>query len=624
MASKYDGLARIIIQNVGGKDNIKSLTHCVTRLRFVLKDENKANTDVLNETDGIVTVVKSGGQYQVVIGNHVPDVYAVVCEKAHITGDASVKEDGPKEKMNPFDAFLSVVTKVFTPFLGILAALGILKGALALLTTVGILDPTGGTYNILYSLADSLFYFFPVFLGYTAAKRFGINEFIGIVLGATMCYPTMTGAEADISNFLHIPVVMPATGNYASTVIPIIIAVWITSYIYKFVNKRMPDAIKSFMVPFITLVIAEPLTFLVIGPVSSMLANAINALCAALYAFSPAILGAFVGFFWQIFVMFGLHWAIVPLCLANVAANGFDVILPCMMVTTFAQTGAVLGIMAKTKNKKLKSMCASTAVSGFCGVTEPAIYGITLPKKVPFFLTCVISAIGGLVIGLFGLKTYSVGAMGCFAWPTYVGNEGTGPMITMIAITMIALVATFIIQYIIFKDDEPKTKKAVTKTSEAVANDENGNPLLLSPIKGVVKPLTEIADPVFSSEALGKGAAIVPAEGKVFAPCDGEIVTLMDSLHAVAIQADNGCQVMIHVGMDTVSLQGEGFKAHVSVGDRVSQGDLLTEMDLDFIQSKGLSIETPVIILNTDDYSEIKVMNIGDVEVGANLLTLVK
>ena len=481
MANKYDGLARIIIQNVGGKDNIVSLTHCVTRLRFKLKDENKAQTEILKETDGVVTVVQSGGQYMVVIGNHVKQVYDAVCEKAHISGSAPAADaDTPQEKQNPFNAFIGVVTGVFTPFLGCLAALGIVKGILALLVALGAMDGASATYNILSALGDSIFYFFPIIIGYTAAKRFGMNEFVGMLLGATMVYPSMTAASAvDVSNFLGIPIVMPSAGDYTSTVIPVILAVWFASYIYKFLEKRMPASLSSFMNPLITLIISVPATFLVIGPVASMIANGINALCVFLYEFSPAILGAFVGFFWQILVMFGLHWAIVPISLNNVAMNGFDIVLATMAATTFAQTGAVLAIMAKTKNHKLKGLCIPAAISGFFGVTEPAIYGITLPKKKPFFITCAVSAIGGIAIGMLGLKVYSVGAMGCFMWTTFVGAEGVTPMVFAIAITMIALVITFVIVYFTYTDDVTTKKQTAVEDTETAITEKN-TPIMIA------------------------------------------------------------------------------------------------------------------------------------------------
>ena len=623
MANKYDGLARIIIQNVGGRDNIDSLTHCVTRLRFKLKDEGKAQTDILKETDGIVTVVQSGGQYMVVIGNHVGQVYDAVCERAHITGAApSGGSDGPKEKVNPFNAFVSVVTGVFTPFLGCLAAMGIVKGFLALLSSLGVLDSSGSTYAILNALGDSIFYYFPVILGYTAAKRFGINEFVGLLLGATMVYPSMTAAGVaafERFTFLGVPVVMPSAGDYTSTVIPVIIAVWFASLIYKFLEERTPASVASFMNPLVTLLIAVPATFLVIGPVASGIASAINALCVALYNLSPVILGAFVGFFWQILVMFGLHWAIVPIAINNVAMNGYDIVLPAMMATTFSQTGAVLAIMMKTKNQKLKSLCVPAAISGFCGVTEPAIYGITLPKKKPFFITCGVSAIGGVVISAMGAKLYSVGAMGCFAWTTFVGDEGVMPMVKVIIVTMAALVATFFIVAAVYKDEETSKKSAAKP-----APDGGSEGFLTAPLNGAVIPLNEIKDEVFSQGVLGNGVAIEPNSGEVYAPCDGVIMEIPETLHAVGIGGDNGAEILIHVGMDTVGLNGKGFEPQVKKGDAVKQGQLLLKFDMDYIKSQGLPVTTPVIITNTDEYAEIKTEASGEVKKGDKLLSFRK
>lgn len=364
--------------------------------------------------------------------------------------------------------------------------------------------------------------------------------------------------------FLGVPVVMPSAGDYTSTVIPVIIAVWFASLIYKFLEERMPASVASFMNPLVTLLIAVPATFLVIGPVASGIASAINALCVALYNLSPVILGAFVGFFWQILVMFGLHWAIVPIAINNVAMNGYDIVLPAMMATTFSQTGAVLAIMMKTKNQKMKSLCVPAAISGFCGVTEPAIYGITLPKKKPFFITCGVSAIGGVVISAMGAKLYSVGAMGCFAWTTFVGDEGVMPMVKVIIVTMAALVATFFIVAAVYKDEETSKKSAAKP-----APDGGSEGFLTAPLNGAVIPLNEMKDEVFSQGVLGNGVAIEPNSGEVYAPCDGVIMEIPETLHAVGIGGDNGAEILIHVGMDTVGLNGKGFEPQVKKGDAV-------------------------------------------------------
>ena len=471
MASKYDGLARIIIQNVGGKSNIISLTHCITRLRFKLKDESKAQTDVLKDTDGIVTVIQSGGQYMVVIGNHVPQVYDAVCAVGHITPGGAVNEDGtaiegggdaPQEKMNPFNAFISIITSVFTPALGCLAACGMIKGLLALFVAVGVLDGAGPTYNILYSLGDCFFYFMPILLAYTAAKKFGLPEFEGMIIGAAMIYPYMLGSSTYAHDSLFmIPVIMPTSGDYTSSVIPIICAIAFAAWFEKLYSKYIPDTIKLFAIPLITCTVTFCLTLWVIGPIASLLAQGLSVLFTFLSNTSSILMGAVVGAFWQVLVMFGLHWAVATLAITDAATAGSTTLLIGMLGTTFAQTGAVAAIWIKTKNKKLKSLCAPAFVSAIAGVTEPAIYGITLPKKLPFIITCVVSCITGGIMGAFHTAQFSIGAMGVFSWPTFVdpvSNDASG-MVTAIVVSLVATVAGFILTFLTYSD-EPAKKKA--------------------------------------------------------------------------------------------------------------------------------------------------------------------
>ena len=471
MASKYDGLARIIIQNVGGKSNIISLTHCVTRLRFKLKDESKAQTDILKDTDGIVTVIQSGGQYMVVIGNHVPQVYDAVCAVGHITPGGAVNEDGtaaegggdaPQEKMNPFNAFISIITSVFTPALGCLAACGMIKGLLALFVAVGVLDGAGPTYNILYSLGDCFFYFMPILLAYTASKKFGLPEMEGMVIGAAMLYPYLLGSSTYAHDSLFmIPVIMPTSGDYTSSVIPIICAIAFAAWFEKLYSKYIPDTIKLFAIPLITCTVTFCLTLWVIGPIASLLAQGLSVLFTFLSNTSSILMGAVVGAFWQVLVMFGLHWAIATLAITDAATAGSTTLLIGMLGTTFAQTGAVAAIWIKTKNKKLKSLCAPAFVSAIAGVTEPAIYGITLPKKLPFIITCVVSCITGGIMGAFHTAQFSIGAMGVFSWPTFVdpvSNDASG-MVIAIVVSLVATVAGFILTFLTYSD-EPAKKKA--------------------------------------------------------------------------------------------------------------------------------------------------------------------
>ena len=622
MASKYDGLARIIIQNVGGKDNINSITHCITRLRFSLKDESKANTDILKETDGIVTVIQSGGQYMVVIGNHVPQVFDAVISVGHLESKSALagggEAAGSGEKQSPFNAFISIITSVFTPFLGVLCACGILKGVLALLTATGAMSDAGSTYSFLYSLADAAFYFLPPILGVSAAKKFKIPEMEGLILGLALVYPYLTDGAHDITSLFGIPVSMPPSGNYTSSVIPIIAAVAFAGWFEnKVVKKIVPDTIKLFGVPLITLFVTYCLTLFIIGPVASGIANVLALFFNTINEISPIIMGAVVGFFWQILVMFGLHWSLVPIALSNLATSGQDIILVAMLGTTFAQTGAVAGIWLKTKDKKIKSLAPAAFVSGLAGVTEPAIYGLTLPKKAPFFRTCAIAGVAGAFLCSMGVKAYQMAGMGVFAYPAYVNTatKDTSGMIIALVTTILCTVAGFIVELIFYKDDAP-AKKEVKVEGSAQAE------TIVAPINGQVKQLADIADAAFSSGAMGKGIAIAPSEGKVYAPADGTVTAFFATGHAIGLTTDKGAEIIIHVGMDTVKLEGKGFEPKVKQGDQVKKGDLLLEFDIDYITSEGYSVDTPVIITNTPKYDDVIPTDASSAAVGDTLITL--
>lgn len=625
MASKYDGLARIIIQNVGGKDNIAGLTHCVTRLRFKLKDEARANTEILKETDGIVTVIHGGGQYMVVIGNHVPDVYEAVVARGHLEQVADAQseagETGAKEKKNPLDAFIGIVTGVFTPVLGMLSACGILKGVLALFVALGVLSAASGSYTFLNALSDSLFFYFPIILGYTSAKKFGISEFEGLVIGATMVYPSLlSSGGVDSSNIFGIPVVMPASGNYSSSVIPVICAVAFAGWFEKRYKKWIPDTVKMFALPLITCFVTVCMTFWVIGPVASTASGLIGTAFMAIYGFSPLLMGTVVGGLWQLLVMFGLHWAITPVMINNVQTVGFDTVMVGMFGASFAQVGAVIAIYLKTKNQKLKSLCVPAIVSGIAGVTEPAIYGITLPKKKPFALTCLIGAVTGGILMAMGAKYYIVPGMGIFGYMAFV-NTANGDfmgMIWAVIVSVIALVLGTVLVYLTYKDEET-AKKAVVEEEAAEAREEI---TVYAPLSGTVIPLSEVKDEAFSSGALGQGAAVIPAEGKLYAPADGVIAAFFPTGHAVGIQTADGVEILIHVGMDTVSLNGKGFDKKVNQGDTVKKGDLILEFDLQVIEEAGLSDVTPVIITNPAGRSEIKATPAETVKPGDALLTI--
>ena len=483
MASKYDGLARIIIQNVGGKSNIISVAHCITRLRFKLKDESKANKEVLESTDGVIKVMQAGGQYQVVIGNQVNDVYDAVLEVGHLTAAGAVDEDGNAVeednagggKKSPVSMLIDVISGTLQPTLGVLAATGIIKGLLALFDFIGLIPSTSGTYQVWYAVADGFFYFLPIILGYTAAKKFKINEFIGMAIGIALCYPAMVNSTAGevlgtvfggtafemsyYQTFMGIPVIMPASG-YTSSVVPIILAVAIAAPIEHWLKKVIPDVIKLFVVPFVTLVIMVPLTYLVIGPVASVLCSILSLVFNAIYSIPVVggiIGGILIGAFWQVLVIFGLHWGLVPLAMINYGLMGYDTFLSPYFCVSFAQTFVVLAIILKTKNEKTKKVAIPAFISGIFGVTEPAIYGVTLPKKKPFIYSCIAGAIGGAFTGFMNTRSYSIGGLGLFGLPSFIdttGDMGITNMIYIIIAILIASAVGFGLTYVMYKDEK--------------------------------------------------------------------------------------------------------------------------------------------------------------------------
>ena len=607
---KYEKLANEIIKNVGGKENVNSLAHCITRLRFRLKDKSKANTEVLKNMDGVVTVIESGGQYQVVIGNHVADVY----EEVNIIGGfAAAASEESDEKVSLFNKFIDTISGVFTPTLGVLCATGMIKGFIALFVSLKLLSDKSGTYAILSAIGDCLFYFFPIFLGYTASKKFKGSEFLGMAIGACLVYPSLAGltvgeplytlfAGSIIASpvhvtFLGIPVILM---TYSSSVIPIILATYVGVKIEKFFKKVIPAVVKTFLVPFCTLLIIVPLTLIVIGPIATWAGQLLGAGTLSIYSLSPVVAGLLLGGFWQVFVIFGLHWGLVPIMINNLAVLHLDPIIALVFGASFAQTGVVLAILIKTKNSKLKSLCIPAFISGLFGVTEPAIYGITLPRKKPFIISCIGGAVGGAVLGLMESKLFMFGGLGIFGIPSYLNPKG---MDSSFYGCLIAMFVSFVVGFLImffsgFKDEETKEDN---KEGNMLVKQE----VLGSPLKGEVIRLSEVKDEAFSKGALGKGVAIEPIEGKIIAPVDGIITAFFPTGHALAITSDNGVEILIHIGMDTVKLEGKYFSPKVKQGDRIKAGQLLLEFDIKAIKAEGYSLTTPVVVTNSDSYLDV-------------------
>lgn len=662
---KYENLAREIVSNVGGRENISSLTHCITRLRFKLKDESKANDDIIKDMDGVVTVMKSGGQYQVVIGNHVPEVYADVMPLIDLKEDSTDKEDDARSQ-NLFNRAIDVISGIFQPILGIMAACGMVKGFNALFIALGLYSDTSGGYLVLNAIGDGLFNYMPLFLGYTAAKKFRLKPMLGLVIGAIMCYPTIQNsalaAGGDVlytlfrgtvfessvyTEFFGIPLIAM---NYTGTVIPVIFVVYFASKCEKFFNKFIPDLVKFFFVPMLTLVIAIPAGFLLIGPLATFGSAIIAEAVMSVRNFSPMLAGAIVGLTWQVLVIFGLHWGFIPVYINNIMTNGYDNVMMPFFACTFATSAVVLAIFFKTKNKQLKEMALPNFISGIFGVTEPAIYGILLPLKKPFIISCIVGGIGGGFYGAFNFRKFMMGGMGIFEFPAMIEPDGSmGNLIVAVAGVAITMVIAFAATMILYRD------KAVTETVNKDGNEkvnakenvydsvQDSRQILFSakavneeqksmykqidigsPVKGKVLKLESIKDDAFASGVLGKGAAVLPEEGNVFAPANGVVSTLFPTLHALGMETEEGVEILIHIGLDTVQLNGEGFEAMVKEGDRVQKGQLLIKFDKDFIEEKGFCLETPVIVTNSDDYLGVIEVAGNQINPGENLLKILR
>lgn len=637
---KYKQLAQDIIKNVGGKENINGLTHCITRLRFKLKDESIANDDVLKNMEDVVTVMKSGGQYQVVIGNHVEAVYKDVVEIIDLDNLNTSSET--KKSGSILDKGIDIISGIFQPVLGIMAACGMLKGLNALFVALGLYSATSGGFMVINAAGDALFTFLPLFLGYTSAKKFGLKPMLGLALGAAMCYPAIQGssisAGADAMytlfkgtmfaspvyiDFFGLPII---SMDYTGTVVPIIFVVYFASKCEKLFNKFVPDLVKFFFVPMLTLLVTLPVALIVIGPIATFGSTLISEAVLSIRDFSPLLAGAIVGFSWQILVIFGLHWGFIPVYINNVITLGYDNVMMPFFACTFATSAVVLAIFIKTKDKKLKEMAIPNFISGIFGVTEPAIYGMLLPLKKPFIISCIASGIGGAFYGFFNLRKFITGGMGIFELPAMIEpNGGMGNLIVALSGMAISMVVAFVLTMILYKDKEEvkEVENNIKEETKEVKSTKLEKEIVVSPIKGEVLNLSDIEDAAFSSGVLGQGVAIIPSDGKVVAPVDGVVTTLFPSLHAIGILSDEGVEVLIHIGLNTVQLEGRGFEACIKQGDRITKGQTILKFDINVIKEAGYSVVTPIVVTNSSQFLDVVQTESKNIELEDNLITVI-
>ena len=641
MAKNYDELAQDILEHVGGRDNVNSLVHCITRLRFRLKDESKADDEYLKQCEGVVTVVKSGGQYQVVIGNEVTDVFDAVSKVGHLKTNEAVDEQDEEAPKGFVAKFIDLMSKIFAPILGPLAAAGMLKGIAAILSVAGMSH--SGTYLLIQAAGDGLFQFLPFFLAYSASKKFKMDKFTAMALAAAMLYPSLVNpvsgpalytifsgtifATKIYYTFLGIPVIVM---SYYSTVVPILFAVWFASKIEKWLRNVVPTTVKLFVVPFGTLLISVPVSILLIGPIFSWAATGVGNLLILIYNFAPWLAAGLIGGLWQILVIFGLHWGLVPIAINNVATKGFDPIIASSFTASFAQIGALLAVMIKTKEKKVKELSIPAFISGIFGVTEPSIYGVTLPMKTPFAISCVVAGITAAIGGLLNFKIYVIGGLGIFGYLSNIkAGDGVSNLIVSICTTLLAFVMAFVITMFI---KIPKLYETTTKAEENTINNSNSastsfvskgiREIIASPLSGRIIPLSETPDPVFNSGAFGQGIAIEPTDGSIYAPVKSTIQALMPTNHAIGLITENGTEILIHIGMDTVQLEGKGFTVHVKQGDVVEAGQKLIDFDIDYIKSQNLPLITPVVV--TNEFEDVFTTEEKEVQHGDYLMTVLK
>ena len=605
MAIDYHKTAMELLKELGGNDNITNVTHCATRLRFILKDESIVNKDKVAKIPGVITTVQAGGQFQVVIGNHVKDAYEHMIKMVTIDEEAA-KGTGNK-KVGIVSRIIDVISAIFAPFLYTLAACGILQGILGVLVALNAIDTAGGTYQILNFISWTAFTFLPVLIAVTASKKFGVNTFIALVIACALVCPdyiAMVNAAKPVY-FLGMKVQLL---SYTSSVIPIILSIWIASYVQKFFDKYLPIVIRNLFTPMFTIAIMVPLTLLAFGPIGNTIGGAIGGIYNTLYNLSPIVAGLVVGGLWEVLVIFGVHWGITPVTVGNYANLGYDTFTGLQASAVFSQAGATFGVFLKTKNKDMKGVSASAAITGLFGITEPAIYGVNLRLKKPMICGCIAGAVGGAIGGAFHAVSWSYNMPGIATLPAYFKVGHLTPFIGLVISIVVAFVLGAVLTYIVgFEDEADDETKEIETSNETTETNGEATSEFVAPVTGNVIPVNQVKDEAFASEEMGKGVGIEPENGKVYAPFDGNVDAVFPTGHLVGLSDGNGAEVLIHIGVDTVKLEGKGFTTYVAQGDKVKKGDLLVEFDVELLKKEGY--DTTVMFITTDTSKDVQVLS---------------
>lgn len=607
MSGKYHNLITSIISHIGGIGNVKDLTHCQTRLRFVLVDNN-IDIAKLKSLEGVINVIMSGGQCQVVVGTHVKDVFDAFNDAYPARSSSSSNISTSKNRKISLSSVMDFISGTFNPLMPAISGAGMVKALLALLVVFNIIGKEEKTYVVINFMSDAVFYFLPILLAYNAASKLKCNPILAAVLGGILLHPQfvqlrLTGDPIEI---FGLPVRLV---NYGSSVVPILLIVWLQSFVERFLNTIVPNAIKIIFVPMLTLMFVGIIGLTLLGPLGGYIGDYIALAFVGLQSVGSWTVVFLVATLWPILVMFGIHFSITPLSIAQLTTLKVENIIgPGAMIANISQAVAALVVGFRTQDNTTRQIARSSGITALMGITEPALYGVNLPKKYPLIACMTGAACGGLYAGITDVYRYAVGSSGLPALPLYLG-ENLWNIFNILIALLISVIVTAILTYILSLKYEPAsvcTGNAEAPAESHISAEKNNIEGIMNPIKGNVIPLEEVEDEVFSSGALGKGLAIVPVEGKVLAPFDGTVVSVFPTLHAICLESNNGVELLIHVGIDTVSLKGAPFKSYIEKGQKVTSGQLMIEFDIGAISAAGLSLHTPVIITNLEETSELE------------------
>lgn len=615
MKKDYVDLAKKILQYVGGKDNITFVMHCATRLRFTLKNIEIADTKSIKDINGVIDVIIKNGQYQVCIG---PDVIDVFHELNQLGNFTKLENGNIHDKKKIVDRFFEIISGIFTPIVPVLMAAGMVGAVLTVLNLVGILQDTSPTYYVWNLIKEAGFYFLPFYVAYTASQKLGANPFLSMLLAGVLLHPQLNNFEALGLERLTFFGIAIKNVTYSSTILPVILSVWLLSYVEKFFNKICPQIIRAFSVPMLSTMIVVPIMLIVIGPSGAYLADFLSEFVQYLGENLGFLAVGIIAALTPIMIATGTHSFAFPVIVTTLAMNGYEaLIVPAMLAENIAMAGASFAVGVQSRNKDVKAEANAATISALLGISEPAMYGINLPRKTPFYATIIASGVGGILAGLLGVKYYAIASASLVGLPANIGDGSIMGVVYAGVVIVVSFITAFVLTKVLSKKEENTAPEVNTEVKN-----ENKKVEIMAPCNGEIMKLSEVDDPTFASEAMGKGIAIIPEEGVLYSPVNGTIKTIFPTKHAIGLLSDDGAEVMIHIGIDTVQLEGKYFTTFVNPSQEIKAGDKLLEFNIEEIKGLGYDIVTPIIVTNSQEYLEVLECNKQQIKCGETILTI--